>query len=72
LVARIEFWARDGNLEVRQWHWERGAPGKAFWNALEKAAKRFMRYASAKTTSTASHIDGKVRDLFASLSAKGE
>src|SRR5436190_17801839 len=29
LVARAEFWARDGILELREWHFEDGDPGPA-------------------------------------------
>ena len=64
MVARAEFWNRDGVLELREWHFEDGAPGRAFWPALEKAVKEFMVYGSATRTAVKAHVDPKVRDLF--------
>lgn len=67
LVARAEFWNRDGVLELREWHYEKTAPPKAFWPALKKAVKEFMRYGLAKHTAAKEHIDPKVRELFLGL-----
>lgn len=64
LVARAEFWNRDGVLELREWHFEQTAPGRAFWPALKKGLKEFMRYGSATKTAVKDHIDPRVRDLF--------
>lgn len=63
LVARIEFYSRNGHLEIRQWHVEREL-GSEFMAALEKAARDFMAYASVKTVSAESHVDAKVVDVF--------
>lgn len=70
LVGRAEFWNRDGVLELREWHFEDGDPGAAFWPALEKALKEFMKYSSASKTLVRRGIDAKVRDLFRSVSGK--
>ena len=67
LVARAEFWCRDGLLELRQWHFEHPDPGPAFWIELEQSLKAFMRYCSATETSAREHIDPKARALFLSV-----
>jgi uncharacterized protein YcaQ len=64
LVARLEFWNRDGVLELREWHFEDSPPSPAFWPALEQALKEFMVYGSATQTAVKEHIDPRVRDLF--------
>lgn len=66
LVARAEYWNRDGILELREWHFE-GAIPKGFMPALKKALKEFMRYGSAKKTTVRDHIDPKVKEIFLSL-----
>jgi len=63
LVARVEFWHRDGKIEMRQWHWEAGDPGPAFWPALEKAIADLMAYASATEITVRDHIDAKIREF---------
>jgi len=70
LVARAEFWARDGVLDLREWHFEVGDPGPGFWTALEKALTEFMGYCSAANVKVRRGIDAKVRDLFRSVSKK--
>lgn len=67
-VGRVEFWCRDGVLEMRQWHYENGDPGTEFWVAFEKALREFMNYCSASRTTMGEGIDTKVRDLVLSLS----
>jgi uncharacterized protein len=67
LVARVEFNSRDGVLEMREWHYENGDPGPAFWSALEPALRDFMRYASATRTRVKDGIDAKVRGLLESV-----
>lgn len=47
LVARVEFWSRDGLLEVREWHEEPGSIEGALWPAMESALDQLMSYASA-------------------------
>jgi uncharacterized protein YcaQ len=48
LVARIEFWCREGLLEVRQWHTEAVELSQSFWEKFEVALKQFMGYCDAK------------------------
>ncbi len=67
LVARVEFWARQGMLEIRQWHEEAGDPGPAFWGALEPATLAFMEYCSAYRVTALPHIPVRVRRYFAKL-----
>ena len=64
IVARAEFWCRDGVLELREWHLEDGEPGGQFWTALERAVKEFMGYCGARETRVRGHIEGRARDLF--------
>jgi len=47
LVARIEFYCRNGLLEVRRWIEERSDLGSAFDEQLEEALKNFMLYSRA-------------------------
>ncbi len=69
LVARAEFNCRNGVLELREWHFEQGDPGSAFWPALERSVKEFMQYCSATGITVKDHIDPKVGHLFRSLRA---
>lgn len=66
LVARAEFWCRDGVLELREWHFEESGPAPEFWDALEPAIREFMHYASARKVTLRPHIDRKVRTAFQS------
>lgn len=68
LVARIEFYCRNGHLEIRQWHVEREL-GSDFMAALEIAAHDFAGYASVQTVSAESHVDPKIAELFRSAIA---
>jgi uncharacterized protein YcaQ len=70
LVARAEFYSRDGVLELREWHYENGDPGLAFWTSTEKALREFMHYSSSTKTTVRRGIDAKVRDLFRSVTKK--
>jgi len=67
IVARVEFWARNGVLEVRKWIWEPGDPGPRFNHALEAATREFMAYCSAERVAVADGIDPVVADLMKSL-----
>jgi uncharacterized protein YcaQ len=69
LVARVEFWCREGVLEVREWHFEARELGSGFWSALEEAVRRFMRYCSASEIRVRQHIEPKVKELFAGCTA---
>ena len=63
LVGRVEFWCRDGVVEMRRWHSEPGAPNRGFEGAFKRALKGFMRYCSAKSIVVADGIDPGIRDL---------
>lgn len=63
LVGRIEFWARDGLLEIRRWYFEDGEPGPEFLSSLEVALRNFMRYCSAKKIKVEKGVDRRIRDL---------
>lgn len=61
-VARIEFYCRNGVLEIRQWHVEGPLP-PGFWDAFEPALRLFLGYCSATQVKVAEHIDAKARKL---------
>lgn len=63
LVARAEFWCRDGVLEIRRWHFETEAPEVGFSEALEVALRDFARYGSAERITTVAGIDPTIREL---------
>lgn len=65
LVARIEFWSRDGVLEVRQWHWEEQRPGQEFHQAFQQALLELANYCSAKELRTLPHVKA---DFFEKIS----
>ena len=67
LVARAEFYCRDGVLELRQWHFESSDLDGVFTSELELALRKFMRYCSATKMKAERHIDKKIRDLSRSL-----
>jgi len=67
LVARAEFWCRDGVLELREWHFEQFERTASFWSALELAINRLMQYCSASKTHVKDHIDSRIRDVFKSV-----
>ncbi len=46
LVARVEFWSRDGVLEIRRWHQEKELDA-GFFEAFERALRQFMAYCGA-------------------------
>ena len=60
-VARAEFYARNGVLEVRQFHLEITEPPPAFWDALELALQEFIDYSRTQSVSVQGHIDSKMR-----------
>jgi len=67
LVARVEFWCRDGVLEIRRWHFEPGDPGPKFFAELERTLREFMGYCSATQVVVGDDIDPRVRDLARSV-----
>jgi hypothetical protein len=68
LVARVEFYCREGVLEMRRWHFEPGDHDPAFFVALERALREFMLYCSAARIVVDESIDAAVRDLAQTLS----
>lgn len=69
LVARVEFYCREGVLELRRWHFEAERPGPAFFTELERALVGFMTYCSAGRIKVADDIDSQVKDLASWLSS---
>jgi uncharacterized protein YcaQ len=69
LVARAEFWCREGVLELRRWHFEPGASGPMFFRELERALREFMNYCSATQIVVQEDIDPRIRDLAQALSS---
>lgn len=63
LVARVEFYCREGVLELREWHFEAGDVDPEFLAALEPALAQFMTYASAKKIKVERGIDARIRSL---------
>lgn len=67
LVARVEFWRRNGVLEIRQWHFERGDLQVDFLPELERSLRQFMNYCSVQAVRPEPRIDARIRDLARSL-----
>lgn len=63
LVARIEFWARNGVLEIRAWHEETSPLPTAFWDDFEDALRRFMSYCHAKELKLAQLVKKPLKHL---------
>lgn len=61
LAARVEFWARNGVLEVRAWHWDPDDPGSRFWDEVRPALHAFMDYSSTATLAVSDSVDARVR-----------
>lgn len=66
-VARVEFWARKGVLEIRNWHWEPGDVPPAFFAEFERTLRQFMAYSSTNRVDTGAHIDPRIADVARSL-----
>jgi len=62
-VARVEFFARKGKLEIRRWHWE-SEPPNPFWPALETTAKSFLAYCSCTEIEADAEVDSRVVAAF--------
>ncbi|MBS1715724.1 MAG: YcaQ family DNA glycosylase [Armatimonadetes bacterium] len=67
LAGRVEFWCRNGLLEIKGWHWQDGHPTADFWPAFEAALTRFMSYSSATSISVDKSTDPSVRDAVTRL-----
>jgi uncharacterized protein YcaQ len=70
LVARAEFWRREGILEMRRWLFEPGDSGPMFFSELERSLGEFMNYCSATRIVVAGDIDSRVRDVAQALNSK--
>ena len=69
LVARADVWARNGVLEIRNWHWENGEPAEpAFWDAFEVGLARFLRYLGANEAVAPDGADSLLRDALNAVS----
>lgn len=69
LVARVEFYCRQGVLEVRQFHWQDLAESRlehspSFSNAFQIAVDRLKHYSGAEEVSIRSHIPASAKKLF--------
>ncbi|HLO97658.1 MAG TPA: crosslink repair DNA glycosylase YcaQ family protein, partial [Fimbriimonas sp.] len=62
LVARVEFWARKGVLEIRKWHFEPNGASSEFLNALPEALMNVMRYCSANQIIVAEGVNSPIPD----------
>jgi uncharacterized protein len=71
IVARVEFWCRDGILEIRRWHEEAGAIGPEFWGHFEPALRRFMAYCGAMTVQVTDRSSATLTDLASRLHLDG-
>lgn len=67
LVARVEFYCRNGVLEVREWHFESAEVGKEFYDELKRTMKEFMMYCSATRRTVTENINPKVRNILQAL-----
>jgi uncharacterized protein YcaQ len=63
LVARVEFYCRQGLLEMRCWHWQTDGSSAEFLVELERSLRDFMSYCSASRIEVAEGIDSRIRDL---------
>lgn len=62
LVARGDFYCRNGVLEVRNWHWETKPVQRS---KIRTALKSFMRYCGAQELGFAAHIEDKTKEALA-------
>ncbi|MFZ4509206.1 MAG: DNA glycosylase AlkZ-like family protein [Fimbriimonas sp.] len=60
LVARVEFFARAGRLEIRQWHWEDSPVDPTFFPAFQLALREFMVYCGTTKVHSVEGIDAKI------------
>jgi uncharacterized protein YcaQ len=67
LVARVEFYCREGILEIRNWHWEVNRPSPTFFAELEQSLRDFMAYSSSTSMRAEESIDAHIRDLAHSM-----
>ena len=72
IVARVEFWSREGVLEIRRWHYESAEPGPRFYQMLEVALQNFMSYCLATQIRAVSHVDVRIRNVVESIASRGD
>lgn len=65
LVARAEFWCRDGVLELRRWFFEAEPPPLSFFAALEPSLRALMFYGSAEQFKIGSEVDPQTAETLA-------
>ena len=63
LVARVEFYCRDGVLELRRWHTEGAELSPNVLAALEAALREFMHFASAVSIRVDKGVDSSINAL---------
>lgn len=63
LVARVEFYCRDGVLELRRWHTEGVELSPNVLAALEAALREFMHFASAVSIRVDKGVDSSINAL---------
>lgn len=67
LVARAEFYCREGTVEMRRWHFEARDPGRKFNQELKRSLKAFMKYCRATTIVADASVDSKVKSVVESI-----
>ena len=67
-AGRVEFWCREGLLEIQRWHNEDAASDPKFLPAFEDALRNFMRYCSASKVKVGPGIDKRMREAVKSAS----
>lgn len=63
LVARAEFFCRNGVLELRRWHEEAGSEDPGFRPALERALGNLMAYCGAQSLRPAPDLPSTIQAL---------
>jgi uncharacterized protein len=63
LAARIEFYARDGVIEIREWHEEPGKLDPEFGEHLAQALSKLKNYARAEKIELADRVKKPLRKI---------
>jgi uncharacterized protein YcaQ len=67
LVGRVEFYCRQGVLEMKCWHWDTDDPAPGFFGEFERALREFMKYCSSSKIRVEKGVDTKIRELAKSI-----
>ncbi|MBV6458650.1 MAG: hypothetical protein HONBIEJF_01784 [Fimbriimonadaceae bacterium] len=67
LVARIEFWCRQGILEIKRWIPETPDLPVGFYEELERSLRSFAAYCSATKLKPDSSVERRIRDISGSI-----